>query len=322
MKKAKILVPAMGMMLLSTAAAVSGTMAWFSANRAVEVQTNNFAVEAVDGSLTVAAANLVGTNITGTAVTPIVSVLDNVKLADASYDMVGHHLYTDDVDADDHITGYQDLGLLPSSANNNTWKAAGSSTTYYGVAFKLTFTYTFKADTRSLGLFFDADASFDSIFVNNESDPANYYSGSETTHTAKGFRMSFGCTDSFVWAPLRNSTDTYDDDGVPGTPAIDVPKTYINGTGHPGDIEPYTMTENAEQALYGNESNGLALATNGNQTTHRGYLGVIAKGEGTTCTLYVNCVVWYEGTDPEVINASSMDAVKATLKFYVRTIVA
>ena len=39
MKKAKILVPAMGMMLLSTAAAVSGTMAWFSANRSVELPT-------------------------------------------------------------------------------------------------------------------------------------------------------------------------------------------------------------------------------------------------------------------------------------------
>ena len=48
MKKAKILVPAMGMMLLSTAAAVSGTMAWFSANRAVTVNANDYSVEAVD----------------------------------------------------------------------------------------------------------------------------------------------------------------------------------------------------------------------------------------------------------------------------------
>ena len=37
MKKAKILIPALGMMMLSTAAAVSGTMAWFTASRTVSM---------------------------------------------------------------------------------------------------------------------------------------------------------------------------------------------------------------------------------------------------------------------------------------------
>ena len=37
MKKTKIIIPALGMLLLSTAASVSGTVAWFSMNASVTV---------------------------------------------------------------------------------------------------------------------------------------------------------------------------------------------------------------------------------------------------------------------------------------------
>lgn len=49
MKKTKILVPAMGMLLLSTAASVTGTVAWFSANNAVTAQGMQLKAKAQDG---------------------------------------------------------------------------------------------------------------------------------------------------------------------------------------------------------------------------------------------------------------------------------
>ena len=42
MKKSKIIVPALGLLLLSTAASVSGTVAWFTANRTYNTTISSF----------------------------------------------------------------------------------------------------------------------------------------------------------------------------------------------------------------------------------------------------------------------------------------
>ena len=56
MKKTKIIVPALGLLLRSTAASVSGTVAWFSANTSVKV--NGMAVTTkVSGNLLIASSN-------------------------------------------------------------------------------------------------------------------------------------------------------------------------------------------------------------------------------------------------------------------------
>ena len=53
MKKSKIIVPALGILLLSAAASVSGTVAWFTANRTFEMDAGNFSViSGQDGSFT------------------------------------------------------------------------------------------------------------------------------------------------------------------------------------------------------------------------------------------------------------------------------
>ena len=54
MKKSKLIVPAaLAVMLLSTAASVTGTVAWFTANRAVTVDGSEFEVTTTDGNLRV-----------------------------------------------------------------------------------------------------------------------------------------------------------------------------------------------------------------------------------------------------------------------------
>lgn len=56
MKKTKIIVPALGMLLLSTAASVTGTVAWFSANNKVNVTGMSVSTQ-VKGNLLIATSN-------------------------------------------------------------------------------------------------------------------------------------------------------------------------------------------------------------------------------------------------------------------------
>ncbi len=56
MKKTKIIIPALGMLLLSTAASVSGTVAWFSMNTSINV-TGMTVTTKVSSSLQIATAN-------------------------------------------------------------------------------------------------------------------------------------------------------------------------------------------------------------------------------------------------------------------------
>ena len=61
MKKTKIIIPALGLLLLSTAASVTGTVAWFSANTSVYANNMNVKVEAEYGLVI---ANAAGANAT------------------------------------------------------------------------------------------------------------------------------------------------------------------------------------------------------------------------------------------------------------------
>ena len=285
MKKAKILVPAMGMMLLSTAAAVSGTMAWFTANRAVSVSTTDFTIQALDGNFVVTATDIEGVTIANNVVSP------KGNMGDASYDHVNGIAYTD-IPKDDgsQPDTYKSVGTLAAAAGESPidtdaiWKV-GSTTMYYAVAWNLHFEYTFAGDTSNLNLFFNIhDASF----------TPTTGTGTATTHTANGFRLALiAPTKTVIWAPGRASAD-----------ASDV--KYVNST-------TTTTTYAANTVIY--SDNAEAVKADGAANTTIDYLGQITSSSNT---IDVKCVAWFEGTDPDVINESTMDKVKATLPFYVR----
>ena len=83
MKKTKIIVPALGLLLLSTAASVTGTVAWFSANATVtasqlsvkaKVDANLFIEDGIKSDIaavTHTSASLTGTGATVTQVNPV-----------------------------------------------------------------------------------------------------------------------------------------------------------------------------------------------------------------------------------------------------------
>lgn len=323
MKKAKILVPAMGMMLLSTAAAVSGTMAWFSANRAVEVRTTQFAVEALDGALSVEGAALCGTTADNSTNVPQIGLDTNVKLADASFNHATGKLYTDVADDEGTVTAYEEVGdlALLTGSNTTAW-AVNSTTTYYAVAFKLTFTYEFKGDTNARHLFFDEINS--STIASGKQDNSDY-TASDKLQTRRGFRIALVAgSEQLVWAPQRSAADTYYKDAE--HPSETVLYKYVTGTSLE-NVGTYDVTKtNAHNLVCSQATNNcLAAATDNpaadtDHTDRPDYLGTLTNvTPGTTNKLEVKCVAWFEGMDPEVVNDATMDKISSSLKFYIRT---
>ena len=61
MKKSKVILPAMALLLFSTAASVTGTVAWFSATRVFNTSAAQFGINTIDGNLKAAITAHVGT---------------------------------------------------------------------------------------------------------------------------------------------------------------------------------------------------------------------------------------------------------------------
>ena len=96
MKKSKIIVPALGVLLLSTAASISGTVAWFTASRTFATSVSQFGVGSIDGELTAEVAADIGTKV-GSAENIIEFAVGSTAsiLTDGSYDSSAKLVYTD-----------------------------------------------------------------------------------------------------------------------------------------------------------------------------------------------------------------------------------
>ena len=149
LKKSAVVIPALAMIAVTAAASVSGTVAWFTANRAVSVTAGNFVSSKLDSSLTVESTGGVGTSVDNDK--KIISVDSKDTLTHGSYDakaITGNtegHLYVANLaDGADSVSNYTDYG--PESAakqssatgSTNKWCASTNSATnaktWYGVS--------------------------------------------------------------------------------------------------------------------------------------------------------------------------------------------
>ena len=85
MRKSKVIIPALGVLILSTAASVTGTVAWFTANRTAIITAGEFAVVKTGNDLSVTLGAGVGTAVVN-GNNPAVNVTTGYKLTDASFD--------------------------------------------------------------------------------------------------------------------------------------------------------------------------------------------------------------------------------------------
>lgn len=309
MKKSKILIPAMSMLLLSTVASVSGTVAWFTANRAVQITTTEFEVTKLDSDLTAALTAGAATEIAGTSL-DTVKFKTGYKLCDASYNKESDALYTKSLSDSGDITGFASLGDYDTGISGevaaNTWIANSTNHIWYAASWKITFTYTFAGSSSNASLFFNASEMLAEGAGGSFATATTVTEGSGSGKTQKGFRLSFDCVESseqITWAPFRTTSES-------------AKVQHVTGTGA-------SATAQESNVIFGNSN--ITQATDAAVSTHNtrlDYLGTFTKASAATATLNVRCVVWYEGTDEDVINTSDLDKVSATLKFYVRNQIA
>ena len=125
MKKTKIVIPALGLLLLSTAASVSGTVAWFSANTSVKV--NGMAVTTkVSGNLLIASSN---TNDDMYAASDLTQTVTGIVEPSSSIDGIDFYYTKDNVKGSGAATMSGDTGKSVF-AQYSTSAAATDTATY------------------------------------------------------------------------------------------------------------------------------------------------------------------------------------------------
>ena len=125
MKKSKIIVPALGIILLTTAASVTGTVAWFTANTVYTATMGEFAVVNTKNNLSCTLGNGVGT--VADNENNKVDVSSGYKLTDASVDHTAAAVNIYDPDEPGakvgKITGLSSYVGSPYTRATNTYSA-------------------------------------------------------------------------------------------------------------------------------------------------------------------------------------------------------
>ncbi len=216
-KKSKIIVPALALITATTVASVTGTVAWFTASRAVTITGTKFQTTTLDSNLKVKVetyheAGTTGTNSTTPSDTGTVTV-DGLmthgsyaasKLASGGETETTANLYTPLMDSDS-VTGYESKGRAEtngvtsdqSGTQNKVypWKAgtktvsSTSTNIWYGVAWKMTFSIDSEVTGVTNTLHFDPASS---VFTDSATG--------DGTKTASGLRIAFMTTSNYLVA--------------------------------------------------------------------------------------------------------------------------
>ena len=311
MKKSRLLAPALALTIFSTAAAVTGTVAWYFAQRSVSVKTTvtSFNPEA---GLKVTLTEGVGTNI-GTASstnTNAPATVAHELIRDGSVDLANEKAYG----AIKNRKGDQIIEFKEIDAKNNEDELlAGTNAQdkeyYYATKYSAKFELTQKNSGTQYALFYD-----NSLLGK----------GSQSSLIQESLRIGIVLeNDYFVIAPFRSAapadglkyvvnTDPAEDRAVYGDKVIYGFETTITESGNPATYSITTGTTKAENLV--DESNQPLDGTipEARLTLTKGYMGKIKNAEEINVTVYT----WFEGEDPHSDSKYVDDkAIETTLGF-------
>ena len=301
MKKSKIIIPALGMLILSTAASVTGTVAWFTTVSTAQANLTSFAVRKLGGDLGLVIKTAadgesygVGTDLSGGSV---VLAGTDPALCDASY----KHTSTASVyKANASANAFQTVA-------SSGWKVtSGGKDTYYAVSWTLEFTYTFGGDATNVNLYYDLDQA---SLTGTQVTAGNGVNASKETW--KGFRIAFiSGARTLVWAGGHTSSEASGLKYQAGT-AVANATTYTSPNATNGDlVTGFGASGDYAAAVHASSEDDPAAATRAD------YIGTFTTANNT---LSVQCIAWYEGNDANVVNGARMDTVAAVMAFYTRT---
>lgn len=165
LKKSAVVIPALARIAVTAAASVSGTVAWFTANRAVSATASTFTAYDDNGSLEITATAGKGTTVTNKKDVSVRGVL-----TDASFDFanVWTDVRNDDGEAPTAFKQVTDANYKTGSTNKEDKEV------YYAVDWTYTITLTSKTKDN-VDLFFDLSSTF---------------TGREADDTSNGFRIA------------------------------------------------------------------------------------------------------------------------------------
>ena len=336
-KKSKfVILPALATLVLTGVASVTGTVAWFTANRAASVTASQFTATAMDSNMKVTMTAITGTT-SASSTTNSGSITVDGTLTHGSFDAdatTQKGLYTA-LTSDSYVTGYQNVGNFNNDTSVTTWQAGTVETNkkvWYAVSWKMTFKVTLGSDSEKVAVLFNPATS-------RYSSAEKVHAGLKTAMFTSDNLVVFGndsvkthvkgagngteafskTTDTDVktgkeYYTQNEDTTTY---SIVASPVKDDISTYYEKSYNKSSLEEsFQDTDYLQTNLsYSPLADKATTLTSANE-----YLGTIDssnKNDG----LSVYCVAWYEGTDAAVINENVIsDTMSATLNFYCRVI--
>ena len=306
LKKSKIIVPALALITATTAASVTGTVAWFSANRAATV-TASFQATDSEGNLLLKSTKGVGTTVASSTFATTSAVTVDGKLTHGSYNAADSgattgELYVADIsepteeNTNYSVVGYTSHGAISGNTGDNItpttypWMAGKTAdTTPVKIWYAVSWTVSIKLE--SIG---NASAT-NMVFVD-----FNKTTFGNDTDVNAGFRVA-----------LMDGTHTYiignDDVTSHVTGAATTEAKAKNAV---GDWDPYHQFGETYTKVKDNVSKTTA------ETVTNGFLFELADTDPKDITV----VAWYEGEDPAVTSGeNSFTASDLSLNFYCRS---
>ena len=278
MKKSRIILPAAALLALSSAAAVTGTVAWFTANRIKTVGFSGVtAVNPEQGLNMTQASSLV--NCTRDVVDGI-ETISHYQLRDASYDASDLGLYKAILDDETgEVVGY----ATQTMATADTKKYNGQNV-YFATQFVVGFTVSRVESAYDQSLMIDLEHS--------SVDEGTTDGAEDSIHKALRISLKAG-SEVVVWAPY---TDEATVKNVSGAKAAQDPYNSSTIAAYLATAQETTTgaVKGAGAALPDDSAAAVARDT---VLGHANYLGQL-----TTTALNVTVTTWFEGLDADCKN--------------------
>ena len=311
MNKTKVIIPALAMIGLSAVASVTGTVAWFTAQRTGQLTTGNFAVTKTDGDLLLDVDAGIGTVASkadeGDTYETVINAKTSTKTTDASFNLSSRLLYSNVEGSDNSFVA---LGDADTYKGTTETAYQYSSTIYYAYTWKVNLTLQDPTAYSKMNVFFD---------YNGSTMTASKQSGSgEVNGTSAGFRIAIlndSTTKGIVFSKLQNAENFACVTGAAASSTYGnaATNTFTNDFVYFGKDKAGFANSASQETVSSGYAHAQDAAAGTDQTTRLDYLGTMQTGS-TTMTL--TCIAWYEGTDPNVVNGKDLEQVSSLVKFY------
>lgn len=272
MKKSKIILPAVALLTISTVAAASSTVAWFTANRTVNVEVSEVAVYNPESNLNVTLSTVANSGATATDK----KVTMPKYMRDGSVDAANGKVYKKDVVAETYEaladnTYFTDTALITGET--------GPQNIYRATSWKMTFSMV-GAAADDYAVLIDMTNT-----VTNFTRKDDEVTSKDAKKISESFRIAFVAGDQVtVLAPWATEEDL----------------KYVTNNAANGNYKNNKVTVTGKAIA----SAEIASTDKGTKlTAANGYVGTIAKSADAAAAseLEVTCYAWFEGEDPACV---------------------